>query len=393
MLTARSLPPLSADEAAHGARVAAHLHALIAAAGGWLAWSRFMEAALYAPGLGYYMAGRRPFGAGGDFVTAPELSPLYGRCLAVQLEELLENTAGGDVVEYGAGSGRLAADLLTALAARDALPAHYRIVEISAPLREAQRERLERLSSSTCRIEWLDHPPVKPWRGVAIANEVVDALPVERFRIAGDVVECLGVIAEGDGFAWQARPADAALAGAVAHIAAKLPAPPIRGYVSELCLMLPAWVAAATASLAQGAMLVADYGLPRAQYYHPSRDGGTLTAFHRHRRVDDVLLLPGLQDLTAWVDFSALTDAARSAGLSVGGFATQAHFLAALGIDRELAALVEQALGADRHALTQGAQLLMHPGEMGERFKILALTRGIGGALTGFQFRDLSESL
>lgn len=393
MLNQDALPPLSPDAAAHGGRVAAHLRALIESGGGWLPFSRFMDAALYAPGLGYYMAGQRRFGAGGDFVTAPELSPLFARCLALQVAELLAQSGGGDVVEYGAGSGALAAGLLQALAELGSPPRRYRIVEVSAALCAEQRARLRSSTGLDTRIEWLDRPPPEEWLGVALANEVVDALPVDRFSLTDDGCEAIGVAAAGDGFAWQRRAADAGLAATVAAIAAALPEPLPDGYVSEWRPMLPAWIAAATATLAHGALLIIDYGLPRAHYYHPSRDGGTLCGFYRHRRVDDVLARPGLQDLSAWVDFSAVADAARAHGLHVAGFATQAHFLAALGIDRALAAARERQSTRAGIALAQGAATLLLPGEMGERFKVMALARGITGPWTGFSFRDLSASL
>ena len=389
MLNPGHLPPLSPVEAAHSARVAEHLRMLIADAGGWLPFSRFMDAALYAPGLGYYMAGQARFGAGGDFATAPEISPLFARCLARQVADLLARADGGDVIEYGGGSGALAAGLLQALAGLDAMPHRYRIVEISAPLRAEQQARIAALPELAGRVEWLDGPPAGSWRGVALANEVVDAMPVERFRAAAAGCEAIGVVAAGEGFGWQPRPADAALAKAVAGLGVSLP----EGYVSEWRPMLPAWIRAATDSLQRGALVLADYGLPRSQYYHPSRDGGSLCAFYRHRRVDDVFARPGLQDLTAWVDFTAVAEAASAAGLEMAGFATQAHFLAALGIDRELAAALEGANTREALALSQGASMLLLPGEMGERFKVMALTRGIEGALPGFAFRDLSASL
>ncbi len=389
MLNPGSLPPLSPAEAAHSTRVADHLRSLVAAAGGWLPFPRFMDAALYAPGLGYYMAGQARFGAGGDFVTAPEISPLFARCLAKQVAELLARTRGGDVVEYGAGSGVLAAGLLQALAGLDALPRRYRIVEISGPLRAEQQTRIAALPDLAARVEWLDGPPAAAWQGVALANEVVDAMPVERFRVAAAGCQAIGVIASAEEFGWQPRPADAVLARAVAGLGLALPV----GYESEWRPMLPAWISAATETLRRGTLLLIDYGLPRSQYYHPSRDGGTLCAFYRHRRVDDVFARPGLQDLTAWVDFTAVAEAAAAAGLEVAGFATQAHFLAALGIDRELAAALEGASTRDALALSQGASMLLLPGEMGERFKVMALTRGIDATLSGFAFRDLSASL
>ncbi|MGB5132077.1 MAG: SAM-dependent methyltransferase, partial [Steroidobacteraceae bacterium] len=254
--------------------------------------------------------------------------------------------------------------------------------------------RIAALPGLAGRVDWLDGPPGGSWQGVALANEVVDAMPVERFRAAAAGCEALGVVAAGEGFGWQPRAADAALARAVADLGVSLP----DGYISEWRPVLPAWIMAATETLQRGALILIDYGLPRAQYYHASRDGGSLCAFYRHRRVDDVFARPGLQDLTAWVDFTAVAEAAAAAGLEVAGFATQAHFLAALGIDRELAAGLENAdsrAAGSREglALRQGASMLLLPGEMGERFKVIALTRDIAGPLRGFSFRDLTASL
>jgi SAM-dependent MidA family methyltransferase len=392
MLISREPPALTADEAAHSARVAHHLHGRLQAAGGWLPFSRFMDAALYAPGLGYYVAGATRFGPGGDFITAPELSPLFARCLARQLAEILQRLGGGDLVEYGAGSGRLAADLLATLADLGAAPRRYRIVEVSAALRAAQRATLE-AAGTAGNVEWLEAPPAPGWQGIVLANEVLDALPVERFRVTGGACSALGVVATDQGFDWEARPADPALAALVVAIAAALPEPWPDGFVSELRPMLPAWITTVTAALERGALLAIDYGLPRRQYYHASRDGGTLCGFFRHHRVEDVLARPGLQDLTAWVDFSAVAAAAGPAGFEVAGFATQAHFLAALGIDQELTRAFAAATPREQHALAQGVATLMLPGEMGERFKVIALGRGLHEPLTGFGFRDLAASL
>jgi SAM-dependent MidA family methyltransferase len=393
MLTPAVNEPLTIEEAGHGERVGAWLRAIIAQAGGWIPFSQFMQIALYEPALGYYSTGRVGFGPAGDFVTAPELSPLFARCLARQVAEVLERTGGGDVVEYGAGSGRLALDLLAALERLGALPARYRIVEVSAPLVARQRTLLGGSPGLSAIVEWTDAPPAEAWQGVAIANEVADALPVDRFRISGDGCEAIGVVMAGSAFAFEPRPADAALATAVAELRGCLPHTLPDGYVSEWCPALPGWIVAAGRALEHGAFLVADYGLPRSHYYHPSRDGGTLCGFHRHRRVDDPLACAGLQDLTAWVDFSALADAAVAAGFAVAGFTTQAHALAALGVDRELADLQQGANEPTRYRLTQSAQTLMLPGEMGERFKLMALTRGNCEPLSAFSLRDFSSSL
>jgi SAM-dependent MidA family methyltransferase len=394
MLSAMPLPALSADEAAHAARVATHIRADIAAARGWIPFAQFMQLALYAPGLGYYSAGTRKFGASGDFVTAPELTPVFVRCLAGQVAEVLEQTGGGDVVEVGAGSGAMAVELLAALAARGSLPARYRILEVSAELRERQRAALvQRDPALLSRVEWLDAAPGQPWRGALVANEVADALPVERFCLAAGGVEAVGVVTSADGFAFEKRPAGARLTAAVERRLADLPEGLGAGYESEACLLLRPWIAALAREMQQGAMLFVDYGLARMHYYHPSRSGGSLCGFFRHRRVEDVLSNPGLQDITAWVDFTELAEAGAEAGLDVGGFSTQAHFLLAAGLDRELAAAGEGLDAVGRARLTQAASTLVMPGEMGERFKVMALTRGLDEPLSGFAFRDLAATL
>jgi SAM-dependent MidA family methyltransferase len=396
VLTPAALPPPTAEEAEQGERVAAAIRARIDAAGGWLPFCAFMETALYAPGLGYYVTPRALFGVEGDFVTAPELSPLFAACLANGVAGLLAQAGGGDVVELGAGSGVMAAALCAALIRQGAPLARYRIVEPSPALAARQRERIARdpaLDAHRDRFEWLAAPPREAWRGVAIANEVIDALPVDRFRVTASGCEALGVVAAGSGFAWQPRAAGAELAAAVAALQRRLPVPMAAGFVSELCPGQGAWLGDVARALDCGAILVADYGLPRAQYYHPSRDGGTLCGFRRHRRVADALAHPGLQDLTAWVDFSALADDAVACGLSIGGFATQAHYLLATGIERELARMAEASGEVARLALRQGAATLLLPGEMGERVKVMALARGIRGPIDGFGFRDLSASL
>jgi SAM-dependent MidA family methyltransferase len=384
------LAPLSPDEAAHEARVVAHICAALAAAGGWLPFSRYMELALYAPGLGYYAAGAHKLGAGGDFVTAPELSPVFGRCVASQAGEVLATLGGGDLLEVGAGSGALAVELLAELGRQGRAPARYLILETSPDLRARQRAALAALPGGLAtRVGWLDAIPAEPFRGVVLANEVLDALPVERFRVGAAGVEALGVVHDGERFAWAARPADATLAAAVAALGVTL----TEGYESELSLWLAPWLAALAAPLAAGVMLLFDYGYPRAEYYRPSRAGGTLGCFHRHRRHDDPFVNVGLQDLTAWVDFTRVAEAGLEAGLEVAGFTTQAHFLLGNGFEQHLAAL-RAGLPAEREPLAAPAALkLVLPSEMGERFKCIALARDCSAPLAGFALRDFTAAL
>ena len=391
-----ALPPLDAPAALRSEAIVERIRVRAQVQGGWLPFREFMQIALYEPGLGYYMAEHAIFGPEGDYVTAPELSPLFARCLAHSVADALRHCGGDDVVEFGAGSGRLAVELVGALGRLDVSPRRYRIVEPSPALAARQQRALERefpAAGFAGRFEWLARPPGETWQGVAIANEVIDALPVDRFRIAEPGPEALGVAVTAQHFHWQARPADHALAAAIAALQVRLPSPMSAGFVSELRPGLDDWFAQASAALTRGAIFVCDYGLPSAQYYHPSRDGGTLAAFRRHRRVENVLADPGAQDLTAWVDFTALAEAARERGFVTAGYATQAHFLLATGIERELARLLEGATERERVLHRQAAATLLLPGEMGERFKILALARGLDGPMSGFDFRDLSTSL
>jgi len=394
MLTSLDLPPLTAGETAHTAAMAAFIGSEIAAAGGWIPFSRYMQLALYAPGLGYYSAGTQKFGRAGDFVTAPELTPVFAGCLSRQVAEVLDRLDDGGILELGAGSGVLAADLLAALDARGRPPRSYRILEVSGELRARQRALiLERVPHLAARVEWLDSLPGSPWRGVVLANEVVDALPVGRFRIEAAGALDVGVTVRDGALAWQERSASRETLDALRRIEVDLPGRLDAGFAGELRTLDGPWLQSVVRSLERGAVLLVDYGLPRRQLFHPDFRGGTVRCYFRHRQHDDPLVRPGLTDITASVDFTGLAEAGIESGLAVAGFATQAHFLLSLGLDRELAERMEGLDGAGRAALGQAAAMLLLPGEMGERFKVLALTRGIDGPLSGFAFRDLAASL
>ncbi len=382
--TAASELPVPAPEALeHSRRLAARIRDEVYAAGGALPFARYMELALYAPGLGYYSAGARKFGAAGDFITAPELSPLFSRCLARQCAEVLEGL-GGSLLELGAGSGVMAADLLLALAERRCLPDEYLILEVSADLKARQRETLAaRVPALLSRVRWL-HALPESFRGVILGNELLDALPVERFRKTETGYERQCVAEEGAGFAWTSRPADAALVSALRMLEGTLAAPLAPGYVSEFCTGLVPLIRSLAALLEKGALLLLDYGYPRAAYYHPERSMGTLMCHYRQRAHGDPFLYPGLQDITAHVDFTAVAEAATEAGLELAGYTTQAHFLMALGI----AAYADEGMEPARQV-----KLLTLPEEMGERFKAIAFAKGLSQELRGFMLRDLSHTL
>jgi SAM-dependent MidA family methyltransferase len=390
------LPPLSADEQQHSAALASQLRETIAAAGGWISFERFMELALYAPGLGYYSAGSAKIGAAGDFVTAPEISDLFSRCVACQCAEVLSGT-GGEILELGAGTGRMAAAVLEALAAADVLPERYSILEVSADLAERQRERLRALPARLReRVVWLERLPERPLKGVVLANEVLDALPCRRFVVADAMAPSdppvleLGVALSGDRFVDRARAPEPNLARACAALLGELSQPLAPGYVSEVCLGLEPWIASLGACLERGIILLFDYGLPRSHYYHPERTSGTLRCHFKQRAHDDPFINVGVQDITAWVDFTRVAEAAVAAGLDVSGFVTQAAFLLATGIERFVAeadGVVEQTRRAGE------ARRLLMPGEMGEAFKVMALARDYDVSPGGFALQDLRHSL
>jgi len=374
------LPAPSAAALEQSAALAARIRAEIDSAGGWLEFARYMDLALYSPGLGYYSAGSTKLGAAGDFVTAPELSSTFGAVLAVSLDSELHALRADTLLELGAGSGALAAQLLAAFAklGRDV---HYLILEPSADLRQRQQTALRAFGE---RVQWLDALPQPPIKGVVIANEVLDALPVALFEKIGGGARARGVVRAGDGFRFGESRALPDVAAAVAALEVRLGRTLPDGYRSEVCLVLPAWLASLGASVACGSVLLVDYGLVRADHYHEQRTNGTFVCHYRHRVHDDPFLYPGLQDLTAWVDFSACAAAAAAAGFDVAGFTTQGHYL--VGALAALPAVLAPALASPREQSV--LKTLVLPGEMGERFKVLLLRKGVEGpALPGRDFR------
>jgi SAM-dependent MidA family methyltransferase len=320
------------------------------------------------------------------------VSALFGACVAVQCAEVLEGIEGAVLMEIGAGTGRLALDVLTRLESLGSLPARYLILDNSADLRDRQRGLLQQRAPHLLgRVRWLDAPPQEDFEGVVIANEVLDALPVARFRWKPNAVEELGVSAEAGNLQWATRAAAPAMAAACQGLSSAADGWD-EGYVSEYCPRLAAWTQAVTHTLKKGAVLWFDYGLPRAQYYLAERHEGTLICHHRHRAHDDPFAHPGLSDITAWVDFTALAEAAGAAGFEVAGFTTQAHFLAATGIDAEMQRLAAGS-DADFARLASQARQLMLPGEMGERFKVMAWLKGMELELRGMSLVDLRRSL
>ncbi|WP_148318609.1 class I SAM-dependent methyltransferase [Achromobacter xylosoxidans] len=383
-----NLPPLDPAAQEHSAAMAAHLRDAIAANGGWLPFDRWMALALYAPGLGYYAAGNiklaRADSGGknpeGDFVTAPQLTPLFARTLARQAAQVLRQTRTDTVLEFGAGTGALAEGVLGELDALGLEQTRYLILEVSADLRARQAERLAAFGS---RVQWLDALP-DAFSGCVLANEVLDAMPVSIFRWSedGTVLERGVALDAARDFIWEDRPAPPALPDAVAG---RMPALP--GYVSEINPQAEAWVAAMGRWLERGAALLVDYGFPRGEYYHPQRAGGTLMCHLRHRAHGDPFTAPGLQDITAHVDFTAMADAAQDAGLQVLGYTSQARFLMNAGL-MDLLAQLDPSDAQDYAKTVAPMQKLLSEAEMGELFKVLAVGRGMTEPLTGFARGD-----
>ncbi|MDK9716021.1 MAG: SAM-dependent methyltransferase [Sulfuritalea sp.] len=388
------LPEPSADARAASEALTRIIAAEIAACGGWMSFARYMELALYAPGLGYYAGGSHKFGdyhEGGDFLTAPELTPLYGRALARQVAPILA-ASSPVVMEAGAGSGKLAADLLLALDALGCAPERYRILELSGELRARQQATLaERAPKFANRVEWLDELPEK-FSGCLVGNEVLDAMPTHALRW-GDEAEG-GIVERGVGLddgrlVVAERPATGALLAAAQTI------PVIAPYRGEISLAARAWVSELARRLEKGAMLLIDYGLPRHELYHPLRDGGTLRCHYRHRVHEDAFWFPGLSDITSHVDFTAVAEAGFDAGLEVLGYISQANFLINCGIGE----LLLQGVGAggtanpDQLRARGAVNVLISPNEMGELFKVIALGRGVPGPLIGFSRGDRVHAL
>ena len=382
-----SLPQLSREAQAHSNQLCDLIHRDIALQGGWIPFSRFMELALYAPGLGYYSAGARKFGAAGDFVTAPEISPLFGRTLARQVAEIMAHSTP-HIIELGAGSGQLAVDILSELERQSCLPERYDILEVSADLRQRQQALLQQhLPHLINRVHWLDALP-DSISGVVVANEVLDALPVHLLRWMDGRIFERGVASEGDHFfVWQERLLEIP---ALLAIAQQIVVPD--DTLSEISLAARGLVSSLSERLQQGVLLFIDYGFGAREYYHEQRDCGTLMCHYRHHAHDDPFFLPGLQDITAHVDFTAAAEAAIDAGLHLYGYTTQAHFLINCGIT-DLLAQTDPESVRDYLPLSAQLQKLTSPAEMGELFKVIALGKGMGAPLCGFVAGDKSRFL
>ncbi|MEO5691814.1 MAG: SAM-dependent methyltransferase [Usitatibacter sp.] len=374
------LPNPSPDAAVHSHKLAEHIAGVIAAEGDWIPFSRFMELVLYAPGMGYYTAGARKFGSGGDFVTGPEISDMFAKCMARQALQVLEAT-GGDILELGPGSGALAADLYGELKSLGRAPRNYFLLEVSPDLRDRQRARIaSRFPEDMDRFTWLDELP-KNIRGLVIANEVLDVVPFALVHRRDGVVMERGVIVSDAGFAWD----NAGIPeGDLKRRANSILPPGEYEYLTEVGLASEALVRTIAESLEAGAALFIDYGFSQHEYYHPQRSMGTLRCHYRHRFHGDPFFMPGLQDITAHVDFTAMARAAEEGGAEVEGFTTQAYFLISCGL-AVLVSAGDPTATLSRVKATSAVHRLISPSEMGELFKVMGITKAMTGPLLGFQ--------
>lgn len=386
MLNHHTLPAPSTEAVQHSTQLCELIRRDIITNGGWISFARYMELALYTPGLGYYTAGAHKFGEAGDFVTAPELSPLFGRTVARQGAEIMAHSTP-HILELGAGSGKLAADMLAELEQLGSLPDSYSILEVSADLRERQQALIrKRLPHLFNRVHWLDALPDK-FSGTIVANEVLDALPVHLVHWQGSSITERGVALNNNDFIWQERAiSDTNLLEASQKISVP------DGYISEICLAARGLINSLAQRLEQGAMLFIDYGFGGREFYHPQRDKGTLMCHYRHHAHDDPFFLPGLQDITAHVNFTDIAECAIDAGLELMGYTSQAFFLINCGITELLKNTSPENL-RDYLPLSAQLQKLTSPAEMGELFKAIAMGKNMGNPLRGFSQGSLIRSL
>lgn len=376
----------------HSEKLKRRIHQEMIASGGLISFARFMELALYAPGLGYYSAGQPKLGEGGDFITAPEISPLFAKCVARQCQQILTELQTGDILEFGAGSGIFAKDLLIELEILGVLPETYFILEVSAELRERQRHLLEKhCPQLISRIKWLESLPISGINGIIFANEVIDAMPVHCFQIENEKVKERCVTWHENNFAWQSSaPLTAELISQIklyqqTHYF-------LEGYQSEINLRLPGWINSISAILKKGIILLFDYGYGRAEYYHPDRHRGTLMCYYQHQRHADPLTLIGLQDISAHVDFTLVIENAIDSGCELAGYTTQAGFLLASGLLEFMQQ--EQSMSVKvQYTQAQAIKKLTLPSEMGESVKVMALSKDFDTPLIAFSLQDRRRDL
>lgn len=380
----RQLPEPDADAKAHSHKLFDLIADEIEQRGGYISFERFMTLALYAPGLGYYAAGAHKLGEAGDFVTAPEISPLFSHCLAQQAVQVLKRLDGGDILEFGAGTGVMALEILRELNRLGCLPDHYYIMELSADLRERQQQTLrEGVPALFKRVVWLDALPTKPINGVVFANEVLDAMPVHQFEVQNKQLYEVNVALGEQGLSYVLGEPGELLKENISELAQQLP----EGYCSEFNGAAGPWLQSIADALGQAAVFLIDYGFPRHEFYHPQRSEGSVMCHYRHRSHTNPLTLLGLQDITAHVDFTHVAEAALQAGFDVSGFTSQAFFLMSLGLTERLAEYDPEDT-KQQLVLAQQVKKLTMPNEMGELFKVIGLQKGLDLSLQGFMMND-----
>lgn len=389
-MQALNLPQPGDAEIAHSEQLSLRVRQKIRESSGWIPFSQYMQMALYEPGLGYYSAGLQKFGEKGDFITSPELGSLFAKSLARPVAKCIEEIPECHLIEFGAGSGKLAGDLLLALQQAEKLPEAYWIIELSADLQQRQREYLSSLPTDLFdRVKWLNELPEQKINAVVVANEVLDAMPVKRFCQYQNSLSELGVGLESEELVLQYQSANHELSQAIEKSGLELmrDAAQEKPYCSEINTHIYPWLNALSQSLNKMAVYIIDYGYPRAEYYSAERSEGTFMGYYQHRAIDTPLWYPGLQDLTAFVDFTALAEAALELGLDVDGFTSQGNFLVNCG----LADIVESthcATEIEKLQLIQQMKTISLPGEMGERFKVLGISRDLKNNIAGFEMRD-----
>ncbi len=368
---------------------------------GSISFEQYMQMALYEPGLGYYSAGSCKFGEQGDFVTAPEISPLFSRCIARQCQQVLSEFSSAkissSILELGPGTGAMAIDIMLELVRNNVVPETYYLLEPSADLRQRQQDNIKNtIPHLKKHFRWLDRLPEEKIKGVILANEVIDAMPLKRIVIDSEVEEYAVACDSGENdqiqFQWLKKNINEKLKADIKELLGTLREPLPASYTTEINCNIKPWLCSLNDVLDEGLILISDYGYPRQEYFHPQRRAGTLICHYRHHVHDDPFLYPGLQDITASVDFTTVAEAAVDAGLHVSGFTTQAHFLIACGLDKFVSEYETDDV-AERSKMTQQVSKLTMPGEMGEIFKFIGLTRKLDNQLCGFNFIDQRSRL
>ena len=384
------LPEPGPDEIEQSQKLVDVIKQVIKEAAGWIDFEHYMQLALYAPGLGYYSGGAQKFGEQGDFITSPEVSPLFAQTLANPLAALIIKIPKVNIIEFGAGSGKLAAELLLALQKKGNLPEKYLIIELSAELQQRQRDTLSQIVPDLLtHVQWLTKLPESSMNAIVIANEVLDAMPVKRFRLKDKNVECLGVEIKNQQLELSYRKADDALTKKIDLLGINNDGVT---YSSELNMHIQPWIKSLEQCIDTGAIYLIDYGYPRSEYYSEERYMGTFLGYYRHRSIDAPLWYPGLQDLTAFVDFTEIAEAAIENGFDVDGFTSQGNFLINAGLPETVENTPTQT-EIQRLQMVQQMKTLSLPGEMGERFKVIGLSKGLDENVPGFESRDFRYRL